>query len=112
MCDNMAEPSYDFEAYRVSTEQAVEKGAKVYVVGNLYHYCKAAIEDPEHPENNKPEIDLIEISEGKVFFENPLPQGIERIQTSVISSQKVMENGQLVIIKNGVKYNVVGAQVK
>ena len=112
MCDNMAEPSYDFEAYKVSTEKAVEKGAKVYVVGNLYHYYKAAIEDPEHPENNKPEIDLIEISEGKVFFENPLPQGIERIQTSVISSQKVMENGQLVIIKNGVKYNVVGAQVK
>ena len=37
---------------------------------------------------------------------------IESIQISDISSQKVIENGQLVIIKNGVRYNAVGQLVK
>ena len=38
--------------------------------------------------------------------------GVESIQPSVISSQKVLENNVLYIIKNGVKYNVQGQIVK
>ena len=37
---------------------------------------------------------------------------IESVQPSVISSQKIIENGQLFILKNGVKYNVQGQIVK
>ena len=38
--------------------------------------------------------------------------GMESIQNSAVSSQKVIENGVLYIIKNGVRYNVQGQIVK
>lgn len=38
-------------------------------------------------------------------------ENIEEIET-MIGAEKVLENGQVFIIKNGVKYNVLGAQVK
>lgn len=41
-----------------------------------------------------------------------VPTAAESIQNSDISSQKVIANGQLVIIREGVKYNVVGQIVK
>lgn len=40
------------------------------------------------------------------------PTGVESTQLSAISSQKVIENGQLVIIREGVRYNVVGQIIK
>ena len=107
MCDDMNNPTYDFEAYKVSTEQEVTVGTKVWVVGNIYHYYRAA-----DPENNKDEINLIEISEGKVFFEDPIAEtGIENLLQDA-ESIKRFENGQVVIIRNGVQYNVLGAEMK
>lgn len=41
-----------------------------------------------------------------------MPTAVESIQQSAIRSQKVIENGQLVIIKNGVRYNTQGQLVK
>ena len=38
--------------------------------------------------------------------------GVESIQPSAVSSQKVIENGVLYIIKNGAKYNAQGQVVK
>lgn len=38
--------------------------------------------------------------------------GVESVQPSAISSQKVIENGQLIIIRNGVRYNAAGQNVK
>lgn len=38
--------------------------------------------------------------------------GVESIQPSAVSSQKMIENGQLVIIRNGAKYNAQGQIVK
>ena len=40
----------------------------------------------------------------------PEPQGIEDVKNAV-KAVKTFENGQLVIIKNGVKYNALGAQL-
>lgn len=40
------------------------------------------------------------------------PQGIESVQNSAISSQKVIKNGQLLIEKNGKIYNALGAEIK
>ncbi len=45
-----------------------------------------------------------------VSVEVPGEQGIEDVQDAV-KAQKFFENGQLVIIKNGVKYNALGAQL-
>jgi hypothetical protein len=41
-----------------------------------------------------------------------MPTSMESIQPSVFSTQKRIENGQLLIIHNGVKYNAQGAEVK
>ena len=40
------------------------------------------------------------------------PTGVESIQNSAISSQKVLRDGQLIIIRNGVEYNANGQIVK
>ena len=37
---------------------------------------------------------------------------VESIQPSAVSNQKILENGQVIIIRNGVKYNVNGQIVK
>ncbi|MBR1877991.1 MAG: hypothetical protein IJ814_03175, partial [Paludibacteraceae bacterium] len=109
MCDDLANPKYEFEAYKASTEVDIPVGTKVYVVGNLYHYYKAEVVDAEHPENNKPEVDLIEISGGKAYLADP--QGVENIFTGT-KAVKHMENGQVVIIRNGVRFNVLGTEIR
>ena len=38
--------------------------------------------------------------------------GIESIQTSVISSQKILRNGQLFILRDGKTYNAQGIQIR
>jgi len=102
MCDDMENPTYDFEAYKVSTTQDVPVGTKVYVMGKLYHYYKAATDE-------KPEVDLIEISEGKLFFYNPL--GIENIVLTE-KAQKVVVDGVVYIIRDNKMFNTLGTQVK
>ena len=102
MCDNMQSPTYNFEAYKVSTEQDVAVGTKVYVMGLLYRYYKAATETTD-------EIDLIEISEGKLYMTDP--SAITNFSEEK-NSVKVLENGQIYIIKNNVKYSVLGVEVK
>ena len=61
MTDDLSNPTYDFEAYRVKvTEEQAAKvvpGAKVKVTAALKHYYKAATDD-------QPEIDLAETVEG------------------------------------------------
>ena len=102
MCDDLANPSYEFEAYKASTEVDIPVGTKVQIVGNLYHYYKAATED-------KPEIDLVEISNGKAII--VAEQGIDQI-TSSEKALKRIEDGQVVIIRNGVRYNALGAKIE
>ena len=40
------------------------------------------------------------------------PTGVENVQSDKVQSTKVIENGQLFILKNGVKYNAQGQMVK
>lgn len=45
--------------------------------------------------------------------EEPSSQtGVENIQSSVIGSQKMLRNGQMVIIRDGVEYSVLGARMR
>ena len=46
------------------------------------------------------------------FFEDKNPQGVESVQTSEVSIQKVIRNGQLFIESNGRTFNAQGAEVK
>lgn len=40
------------------------------------------------------------------------PQGVEDVQQSAVSVQKVMRGGQLIIIRNGMEYNTIGQTVR
>lgn len=102
MCDNLNSPTYNFEAYKVHTDQDVTVGTKVFVVGQLYHYFKAGVEGAD-------DIELIEISEGHLYFTDP--SGINHVSAEKVGV-KVMENGQIYIIMNGTKYTVLGTEVK
>ncbi len=58
--------------------------------------------------------ELIEIdySEGRyTLCGEIIPEGIENVENAA-KAEKVIENGQLILIKNGVRYNTVGAIVK
>ena len=39
-------------------------------------------------------------------------QGIESIRPSAVGSQKVLDNGQVIIIRNGKKYNAMGQLIQ
>lgn len=47
-----------------------------------------------------------------ILFVAPKTSAVENIQNSAISTQKVIENGQLIIIKDGVRYNANGTILK
>lgn len=107
MTDNMANPTYDFEAFRVKcTEDEALKlvaGARVTVTAALQHYYKAASGD-------LPEINLAETVAGGTFVFADA-QGVEAVRSEA-TTRKRIENGQLVIIRDGVKYNALGTVVK
>ena len=43
---------------------------------------------------------------------DPTISAVEDIETVKVEAKKIIENGNIVVIKNGVKYNMLGAQVK
>jgi hypothetical protein len=43
---------------------------------------------------------------------DPTISAVEDIEAVKVGAEKVIENGQIFILKNGVKYNALGAQVK
>jgi len=47
-----------------------------------------------------------------VFNQEQIATGMENVQGDNVQSTKVLENGVLYIIKNGVRYNVQGQIVK
>lgn len=104
MCDDIQSPTYNFEVYNGKTSVDIAVGTKVYCTGRIQHYYKAATDE-------KPEIDLIELaSGGKISLTDP--------ESAIVNTKaenrgtKVIENGQLYILKNGVKYTVLGTEVK
>ena len=48
----------------------------------------------------------------RIVEHEEMTTGVESVQPSAISSQKVIENGQLFIIKNGVKYTIQGQVIE
>ena len=89
----------DIQAFKLAVTEAAPKGAKLEVIGTLAKYMKAGADAA-----------TLEVVEGSItILEKPM--SIENTAVSV-KAQKVMENGQLFIIRNGVKYNAAGAVVE
>ena len=107
MTDDMENPTYNFEAYRVkvTAEQAalLTISRKVTVTAALKRFYKAATETAE-------EIDLAETAEGgsiEIFY----GEGIENTADEAKALKRI-EDGQVVIIRNGVRYNALGAKIE
>ena len=110
MTDDMAQPTYTFEAYRVkcTADQAAQLGigAKVKVTAALKHYYKEA-----DPQKELPEINLAEtVAGGELEIIEPV-QGIENIVLTE-KAQKVVVDGVVYIIRDNKLFNALGTQVK
>ena len=105
MTDNMEVHNYDFKVYRGKYTEDIPLGTLVYVTGNLQNYHKDA--EGENPEEN-----MIELVNGKVSLTEDEPVEAVKNLFEAEKAIKRIENGQLVIIRSGVRYNAVGAIVK
>lgn len=101
MSDDANNPLYNFEAYNCKTGRDVAKGEAVTVIGYLKRYYKAA-------DGDKPEIDLVELV--NCYLDSFATSVDDVILTA--PAAKFIEAGHLYIVKDGVRYNVLGAKVK
>lgn len=91
-----------FKAYRASTPEAIEEGAYVGVTGQI---------QKNFYESDGKLLAGYEVANGKAEV-LPEPSAITNVNASAVKAMKVIEDGQLFIIRNGVKYNAAGAVVK
>jgi len=109
MADDINSDAKDFEAYRVKVNkedsERVVPGAKVIVTAALKRYYKAA-EGEE-----KPEIDLAETVDGGTIVIVEDAAAVETL-TNDAKSIKRIEEGQIVIYRNGVRYNALGTEIR
>lgn len=107
MTDDMSVPSYLFEAYRVKATPAqaeqIAIGTKVKVTAQLQRYYKAATDETE-------EISLAETVAGGEL-EILEGEGVDNI-LSEQNTTKRLENGQLIIYRNGARYTATGTQIR
>ena len=83
-------------------------------LGSLTIGCRTAVPSVE-VEGNKANIYLYATNNGYASYTLTIGgdiTGIDDVETETIGARKMIENGQVYIIKNGVKYNVLGAEVK
>lgn len=81
--------------------------------GELKNGCFAAVPSVE-VEGNVAKIYLYSVDLGYAVYTLTCPEistGFENVDVE-LDTRKMIENGQVYIIKNGVKYNVLGTQVK
>ena len=107
MTDDMAVPSYLFEAYRVkATPEQAEKivlGVKVKVTAQLQRYHKDATE-------SSGEINLAETVAGGEL-EILAEAAVDNIFNDAQATKRI-EDGQLIIYRNGLRYNATGVNVQ
>ena len=97
----------NFEVYRGSyPTDELKEGDKVFVQGQLQHYYKAGSED-----GTTAETDVVELINGTITLTDPTT-AVETLRGDAVRAQKIVDNGVIYIINNGVRYNVLGAQVK
>ena len=81
--------------------------------GELKNGCFAAVPSVE-VEGNVAKIYLYSVDLGYGVYTLTCPEGtgVYDVEAETINAHKLLENGQVFIIKNGVKYNVLGVTVK
>lgn len=91
----------DFKAYKCYIPNLIDEDDYVFVTGKISKYQKSA------------EVANIEIATGAANFACD-PTGLEQVKQVATKSgaRKVMMNGQMFIMKDGVLYNALGVQVQ
>lgn len=104
MCDDLANPTYDFEAFQITVpaDKPAKVGDYVSVTGNILHYYKAATEE-------KPELHTIEIKKGE--YQLIRESALRPIKASK-KAMKTIVNGQFVIKTAEGNINVLGTMVR
>lgn len=100
--DDMNAPEYTFEIFRGKFSADIPVGTFVYAKGQIQHYYQAA-------QDEKEEIDAIQLSNATVYLENP-DDALDYIQTSV-KAVKIIEEGQVYILRDGVRYSILGTKI-
>ena len=107
MTDNMDVQTTDFEVYRVRVaedqKEYVKEGAKVIVTAVLKHYHLDASGD-------RPAKDVAETLEGGTLVVFP-EEGVTNTSADAQAIKRI-ENGQVIILRNGVRYNTLGAVLR
>lgn len=111
MVDDVNSEAKDFEAYRVKVSkedsERVVPGAKVTVTAALKRYYK----EPESEDKPETEIDLAETVDGGTMVIVEDATAVETV-TNNAKSVKRIENGQIIIYRNGVRYNALGTEIR
>ncbi len=104
MCDDLANPTYDFEAFQITVpaDKPAKVGDYVSVTGNILHYYKAATEE-------KPELHTIEIKKGEYQL---IRESALRPVKAGKKAMKTIVNGQFVIKTAEGNINVLGTMVR
>lgn len=103
MADNAEETNKNNEIMIQFTkaDQTIVAGQQVTVIGKILHYYKAATETASAKEY---------ICIRNAYAHVIPPTAIENVEAAA-KAIKVVKNGQLIIEKNGVKFNVLGAKL-
>ena len=105
MCDDLKAPAYEFQAYRVKGGQDLKVGDKVAVKGNIMHYYKAA-------EGDNKEKHAYQMNAGATYT-IVTESAVENVVSNTTDKAfKVIRNGQIYIVKDGVEYTILGTEAK
>ena len=83
-------------------------------LGTLTNGCRTAVPSVEVV-GNKANLYIYANNNGYASYTltiDPTISAVENVEAGKVGAEKVIENGQIFILKNGVKYNALGAQVK
>jgi hypothetical protein len=83
-------------------------------LGSLTIGCRTAVPSVE-VEGNTAKLYIYATNNGYAcytFTIGEVADGVEDVEAAQVGARKVVENGQVYVIKNGVKYNLLGAEVK
>ena len=105
MCDDLKAPAYEFQAYHVKGGKDLKVGDKVAVKGNLMHYYKAATDD-------KDEKHAYQMNAGATYTIVTESAVENVVSTTGNKAVKVIRNGQIYIVKDGIEYTILGTEAK
>ena len=115
-------PTSAFALYKFANEDRMFEGMEPLWyfphngLGSTTNGCRTAV----------PSVDVVSDTEATLYIyannngyaaytltiDPTIISAVEDIEAVKVGAEKVIENGQIFILKNGVKYNALGAQVK